>query len=157
VNTRVLKFTVPGTPKGKQRARTGKGFAYTPKQTVMFENYIKLCFSQKYPGFTPHEGPVRMKISAFFPISKSKPKYWKALCAEIEDGNGGVPFVSSPDWDNCGKIVSDALNKIAYGDDRQVFSCLTEQFYSPRPRIEITIELFSPTTKEEPTLIPLSS
>jgi Holliday junction resolvase RusA-like endonuclease len=154
-----ISFTIPGEPKGKQRARTGKGFAYTPKQTVRFESYVRVCFFNKYPNFTPRGGPVRMTVIGYFPVAKSRPKWWKALCGEIEENGGGegVPFVSAPDWDNVGKIVADALNKIAYDDDRQVFSCLTEQYYSPRPRLEVALEFFDQATKEQPILIPLWS
>lgn len=31
-----------------------------------------------------------------------------------------VYVVTTPDWDNLGKIVSDALNGVAYADDRQI-------------------------------------
>lgn len=47
-----VRFTVPGAPKGKARARTvhGKGggtFSYTPEQTVLYENLIKCATDRK--------------------------------------------------------------------------------------------------------------
>ena len=41
-----VRFTVPGAPKGKARARTvrskgGGTFSYTPEGTMLYENLIK--------------------------------------------------------------------------------------------------------------------
>ncbi|GGH46023.1 hypothetical protein GCM10008014_08420 [Paenibacillus silvae] len=47
--------------------------------------------------------------------------------------------VVKPDIDNCVKGIFDALNKIAWNDDNQVVSLLTQKFYSDKPRIEIRL------------------
>ena len=44
-----------------------------------------------------------------------------------------------PDIDNIGKVVMDALNKIAFDDDSQVIKLLVEKVYGEEPRVEITI------------------
>lgn len=54
-----VRFTVPGAPKGKARARTvhGKGggtFSYTPEQTVLYENLIKCCYRDDTQVVTLH-------------------------------------------------------------------------------------------------------
>ena len=53
----------------------------------------------------------------------------------------------TPDVDNIGKIVFDALNKLAYDDDAQVVDFQIRKFYSDRPRIEILVQ--AAETKEE--------
>lgn len=42
----IISFAVPGEPKGKARPRTvqiaGHASTYTPKETVMYENLVRL-------------------------------------------------------------------------------------------------------------------
>lgn len=45
-----------------------------------------------------------------------------------------------PDWDNIGKIVTDALNGVAYHDDAQIVDAQVRKFYSKDPRVEIIIQ-----------------
>ena len=44
-----IKFTVPGPPKGKQRPRVcrinGRSVAYTPRQTIEYENLIRASYT----------------------------------------------------------------------------------------------------------------
>ena len=43
----VIAFEIPGPIKGKARPRvTRAGIAYTPKETVQYENLVKLCFRE---------------------------------------------------------------------------------------------------------------
>lgn len=131
----ILNFTVHGKPLAKQRPRfTRQGHAYTPDSTVIYENLIKTCFSQKYPDHVPVTVPVTMRIWAFYPIAESwsKKKKLSALSGEIRP--------AKPDWDNVGKIVSDALNQIAYADDAQVYDCEVIKSYAAVPRVEVQIE-----------------
>ena len=144
---KVLSFIVPGTPRGKGRyrfVRAGKFIkTYTPKKTESYESLIRLSFVNSYPSFTPHEGPVAILISAYFPVPKSKPKWFREACFFEH-----TPFVSSPDWDNIGKVVTDALNSVAFRDDRQVFFAVTEKSYSGEPRLEVRIGLFDKVARK---------
>ena len=54
--------------------------------------------------------------------------------------SGDMRPVKRPDWDNVGKIVTDALNGVAYDDDSQIVSASVEKYYSEEPRTEIKIE-----------------
>lgn len=44
----IIAFAVPGEPKGKARPRTvqiaGHASTYTPKETVMYENLVRLYY-----------------------------------------------------------------------------------------------------------------
>ncbi len=130
-----LMFTVPGKPKAKQRARTTRGGTFTPKPTVLYENHVKACFTQKYPDWKPTDLDITLAVIAYWPIPKSgRTKAWREE-AETETIRRNI----TPDWDNVGKIVSDALNNIAWIDDKQITDCTIRKRYSPRPRLEVSI------------------
>lgn len=129
-------FTVPGEPRGKQRPRaTRQGHMYTPKETVIYENLVKHEFISKYPNAEPLPGAVMLKICAEYPIPESWSKKKKIEAVDM------AVFPKKPDWDNVGKIVSDALNGIAYADDAQVFLAVVMKRYSTRPRLTVSIEI----------------
>lgn len=40
------EFKIPGKAQAKQRPRMGRtGIVYTPKETLVYENYVKMCYS----------------------------------------------------------------------------------------------------------------
>ncbi len=130
-------FVVPGNPRGKQRPRaTRQGRIFTPKETIIYENLIKHEFISKYPDAAPTDRPVMLQILAEYPIAESWSKKKKIAADSME------VFPNKPDWDNVGKIVSDALNKIAYMDDSQVFYASVLKRYSMRPRLTVLIRIF---------------
>ena len=63
-----------------------------------------------------------MSIEAVFPIpvSWSKAKRQEAL-------EGKLAHMGKPDWDNVGKIITDALNEVAWHDDSQIISASVDQ------------------------------
>ena len=131
----ILEFEVPGKPFGKQRPQHGKGFTFTPKKTVNYEDLIKLIFIDKYPDHVPTYSGVRMEVKAYYPIAKSWTKKKKKLAIDR------LLHPKKPDWDNVGKIVSDALNEIAYHDDAQVYDAHIVKEYGEKPRLEVVLEI----------------
>lgn len=135
-----VKFTVPGQPKGKARARTvrrggGKSFSYTPEGTVLYENLIKTCYLQDAGHVLFNDGqPLAVSITAFYEVPKS---YSKKKKQEMLDGQ--LYPTKKPDIDNIAKCVLDALNKLAYRDDTQVVRLHTEKRYAKIPRVEVEI------------------
>lgn len=106
-----INFDVDGKIKGKARPKFGKGFAYTPRETVNYENWIRLCYNEVAQGQEMFEGALRVIITCWFDIPKS---YTKKKIAEN-------PYpTKNPDADNVAKIICDALNNIAYKDDSQI-------------------------------------
>jgi len=150
VVTNRIEFTIDGEPIAKGRVRSfklpnGQIRHYTPKETVHYENLVRLFFSHAKPGdWIPHDGPVEMLVIAYFSIPKSWPR-WKKRLAESER----MKACCRRDWDNVGKVVSDALNEIAYKDDRQVTDPTVMKRYSPRPRVEVTLVFHKPYDKED--------
>ena len=124
---------------GKQRpkfARVGMGVnAVTPKKTANYETYIKYIYAEKYKGMMfETDEPLKIEIIAYKapPSSTSKKKLTLMLKNILRP-------TKKPDWDNIGKIVGDALNKVAYPDDKQIVDAHIIKFYDTEPRVEITI------------------
>lgn len=130
-------FAIPGEPRGKQRARsTRSGITYTPKETVYYENLVKQIFRGAYPDWVPTTNPVAMEFTVVMAIPKSASKKMRQLMIE-----GRIRPTKVPDWDNFGKIVSDALNQILYNDDRQVVDGHVKKFYGEVPGIHVSFEV----------------
>lgn len=133
--SKVLEFEVPGEPVGKGRPRfTRQGRAYTPAKTAKYENLVSLAFSQKYPNHVPFEGPIEMRMIAYFSI----PKSWSKKKAEQARLNKIWP-TKKPDTDNIAK-VKDALNGIAFHDDSQVVIESIIKKYAETPKLAISIK-----------------
>ena len=129
-----IKITIPGKPMGKQRHRMGRGFSYTPKETVNYEDLVKLCFMDSVKNHTLIDCPVSVSINAYFPIPKGMKKDDRKK-AEY----GILPYTKKPDCDNIAKIIMDGLNGIAWTDDKIVYTCVVSKIYSVNPRVEIFI------------------
>jgi Holliday junction resolvase RusA-like endonuclease len=131
-------FTIPGDPMGQQRPRfkrMGKFVkTYDPPESKAYKaRVIQLA---RAAGVRQMIGPVRLAIDAYLPRPKR-------LCRKI-DPLGAIPVESStPDWDNIGKIISDALSKgLAYKDDSQVWYGTVRKWYHAKdglPRVEVTL------------------
>ena len=126
----IIKFTVLGEPVAKGRPRITRCGAYTPPKTVNYENLIKLSFQGE-----KLTGQLKMTVVAYFaiPNSISKKKRLQMVSGEIRP-------TKKPDGDNVLKIICDALNTIAYDDDKQVVDMAISKFYSDEPRVEVEIE-----------------
>jgi Holliday junction resolvase RusA-like endonuclease len=134
---RTLKFIIPGEPKGKGRPRFIKttGGTYTPKDTASYENLVKVCFMEAKPkDWVVNDQMCSMCIRVYFgiPKSTSKKKRKDMMVHEIRP-------TKKPDLDNIIKIISDALNGIAYKDDSQIVGCYISKWYSNEPRVEVEI------------------
>lgn len=131
-----VEFIVPGQPQGKGRAkvttRNGWAHAYTPEKTTLYENLIKLCFLETKSDKL--QGAIKMTISAFYLIPKSfsKKKEQSALLDEIKP-------LTKPDLDNIAKVVCDALNGVAYDDDKQIVEMCINKYYSLNPKVIVEI------------------
>lgn len=135
-----IKFTVPGQPFGKQRPRVvNRGnfsTAYTPKETVQYENLVKLYYQQTAQGFMFPKGEMlEVRIIAYYSIPKSTSKKKRQ---EMLDNK--IRPIKKPDFDNIGKIICDSLNLIAYHDDAAIVDAQVRKFYSDEPRVEVIIK-----------------
>lgn len=126
---------IPGQPQGKGRPRfTKSGHAYTPEKTRQYEKAVRECYEEQ--GYGLHfSGPVALEILAVFriPKSRSKKDQERMLFGEIKP-------TTKPDADNIGKAIADALNGIAYDDDKQITSLLVRKQYGTHPGTFVTIQ-----------------
>lgn len=139
-----ISFSIPGAPFGKQRPRVvhngSFSKAYTPKETVSYENLIKVMYQQEAKGqMFPEGSMLDVRIIAYYEIPKSVSKKKQRLMLEHK-----IRPAKKPDWDNIGKIICDSLNKIAYHDDSAVVDAQVRKFYSENPRVDVTIRRIGP-------------
>lgn len=138
-----LEFVVYGKPVGKQRHRTTKsGHIYTPPATVNYERLVRDKFISEFPAWEPHLGPVMLSVRAYYPFPKSWPKKKKAAIQKMLMQCGCIPKMTTPDLSNIEKSVEDALNKVAYKDDNQIFRhCNPLKGYGEidGPRIDVAL------------------
>lgn len=131
-----ISFVIPGI-KGKARARvTRTGHAYTPSDTVNYENLVKLlAMKENKERLYFDKEPLRIKLRVFYdvPESYSKKKREQALQGELRP-------TKKPDADNIVKIVCDALNKVIYKDDSQIVEVFVKKEYTAKePHVFVTI------------------
>jgi Holliday junction resolvase RusA-like endonuclease len=113
--SKVVRFTVFGEPRSKQRPRVTRYGAYTPKETLEAET----------------------RFQEVWRSLNTEPFQYNILVA-IDFFNGNR---RRRDLDNMAKLVLDALNKEAYADDHQIVALELRKFYSSkdRARTEITL------------------
>lgn len=108
-----FSFIVPGIPVGKERPRKGKHGFYTPKKTKDYEELV---------GFYAKKSLMDEKINTPHFNWRMDGKYILTIWIFGE-------FKS--DLDNVAKSIMDGLNKIAYNDDKLVYSLIIEKRSSP--------------------------
>lgn len=134
---KIYELEIPESITGKQRPRmnTYTGRAYTPNKTKNYEYLVRQLFVYKYPNFEPIVGRVKLSVIAYFELPKSISKQ-----KEAEMLAGIISPTKKPDWDNIGKIISDALNKFAFKDDAQIIEATIIKKYARTPKVLVRIE-----------------
>ncbi len=122
-----MEFIVEGEPQGKARPRFSRrsGTVYTPAKTAKYEKQIKAAFLAAGGEMFPIDNYVSVMINAYFSIPKSYMKGKRLACKH----NINRP-AKKPDVDNILKAVLDALNGMAYKDDKQVIEVTCGKWYS---------------------------
>ena len=109
--------------------------AYTPRQTIEYENLIRASYTAiskvKFEGNLPLE----ISILALFHIPQHASKKLKELML-----NGDILPTKKPDSDNIIKIILDALNGVAYRDDSQICRVYFEKMYAEIPETKVLIK-----------------
>lgn len=130
-----------GKPKAKQSVKfTGAGIKYTPTDMVSYANYVKLCFQHDYPEHLPHllngyNLAVNIYVYVKYPKSFSKKK------RELAE-KGYIRPTVKPDWDNISKNICDALNGIAYPDDKAIVDGTVHKYYADSDYVNVDITAF---------------
>jgi crossover junction endodeoxyribonuclease RusA len=102
-----FELWVPGRPKAKQRPRLGRRRkAFTPEATIIEEDRIAALWVEA--GGPVFEGQVAVLVD-----------YWpegQRIRVEERDWTSSL----NADLDNLAKLTNDALQKVAFADDRHV-------------------------------------
>ena len=91
-----IDLVIPGDPVSKGRPRVYHGHGITPDKTKRAENRVYSEFRAQFPDFKPYPGPVIILLTFWLASRQGK------------------------DWDNLAKLTTDALNGVAWVDDRQI-------------------------------------
>lgn len=94
---------------------------YTPQNGERFEELVRNSYMDQCGDM--HNGAVKVEIAYRRVLPKSRPKKFES-----------EPDLFKPDVDNVAKAVLDALNGVAFEDDKDVVSLKVEKL--PRVRIE---------------------
>lgn len=136
-----MKFVVHGKVQGKQRARTfynskiGKMQSVTPEKTKSYEDLIRWSYKAAGGKFLG-DAPITLDIFAVYDI----PSSWSNK-KRIQATEGILLPLVKVDVDNCAKEVLDALNGVAFSDDKQVVDLHICKRYGDNPRLEITVDV----------------
>lgn len=133
-----INFSVPGEPVGKGRPRFVRtyrgGRAVTPEKTRCYEELVRMEYCWQCRAKFIDTDILKMHIDAYFSVPKSTSK--KKAKEMIEKK---IRPAKKPDADNIIKAIADALNDVAYYDDKQIVDCSISKYYSDNPRIEVFI------------------
>lgn len=112
---KVVRFTIRGEPKSKQRPRVTARGTYTPAETREAEQRVRQAWTET--NTEPYAYQVIVSID-FFNGNKRR-----------------------RDLDNMAKLVLDALNKHAYEDDYQVVALNLQKFFTTREKARTVVTL----------------
>jgi Holliday junction resolvase RusA-like endonuclease len=133
-----LTFTVVGTPTPKARPRRSKhGGVYTPASTTQAEERVKKAWRDA-GGYTLGDGPLSATVDAYF--ARPPSHYLKAGNLSAAGKRALVP--GRCDADNVAKLCLDALNGLAFTDDRQVVALHAYKWWTlPRESERVVVRL----------------
>lgn len=119
-------FTWPGMPRGQGRPRFSRatGVAYKASEDKAFERALRLAYQARHGDKPPLAGPFALDIVAVYPPPQRL--------------NRELPTVK-PDLDNVCKAVLDALNGVAYTDDKNNVSLEARKVYGKKPGIRVSL------------------
>lgn len=142
-----LRFTVPGDPQSLKRARVtvrrGNAMMYDPAENRAAKNEIVHAWSEAGGERWMDGTPLKVTIACFF----RRPAAHFGTGRNAERLKDSAPrFVTrTPDVDNIGKQIGDALNGYCWRDDSQIADMrVTKVYCDPAlgngPCITVTVE-----------------
>ncbi len=124
-----VTFEIPGAPRPLERPRvTRRGIAFTPKRSVEAKAHVATL--ARAASVKPVAGPVQMVLSFIFPMPKKREPH------HVD----GFPCTKRPDLAHLIKLVKDALEGIAYYDDKQVVVIQAQKVWGEEGATVVTLE-----------------
>jgi Holliday junction resolvase RusA-like endonuclease len=111
------EFEIPGVPGHWARAGSRSGVRFTTRKTRSWEAKVATCAAEAFDHPTPDS--VRLTVLAVYPRPKELAFVYKKT-GEPKHPIGRLWKSSSADLSNVIKAIEDALNGLAFVDDRQV-------------------------------------
>ena len=112
---KLVRFTIRGEPKSKQRPRVTARGTYTPAETREAEQRIRTAWAE----------------------TQAEPfTYQVVVTIDFYNGNK-----RRRDLDNMAKLVLDALNKVAYADDYQVVGLNLRKIFTTHDQARTVVTL----------------
>jgi Holliday junction resolvase RusA-like endonuclease len=125
------KLFIPIEPMGA--VRTTQKQKFVDERAKKYHTYKKIIASLAKRHFlNPSTAPILAEITFYMPI----PSSWSN---KKKESKTGAFHTSKPDLDNLIKGCFDALNKIAWKDDNQVYEVRSQKVYSTNPGIGLEI------------------
>lgn len=133
-----MTIFVEGKIRGKGRPRfTRFGGVYTDAQTKAYEEQIAAVYKAER-GDLIVGSPVKVYIEARFKIPEHETKANKFAMQRDK-----IRPTKKPDIDNIVKVVLDALNGVAFKDDKQVIDLYARKVYGINEGLRIIVEEWS--------------
>lgn len=134
-----FNFRILGEVKAKQSFKFGaNGVKYTPADVKNYAKLVKYSFIKDYPRHTAddlkdHYITIKIYVFKKYPKSFSEKKILRAK-------QGYILPDKKPDWDNIAKNICDALNGVAYPDDRAIIKGVVEKYYAYTDYVNVEIK-----------------
>ena len=118
-----IRFIIPGPCVAKPRPRFSSktGRVYTPNKGHKYEKLVKESYGDN-PCFEDQFISIKILFKFEVPKSYSKKKRAEALAGNLRP--------TKADIDNYTKSVLDGLNKVAFLDDRYIFSIEASKIFA---------------------------
>ncbi len=124
----IVEFVVYGPPVAWARTRTNGARHFKQDGQEEREMAVMMGFADATGGeWEPHVGPVELDVIATLLAPR---QFWGQRCTK------------KPDYDNIGKIISDALNGLAYRDDALIDDGRVRKRYGPVEQTLITLRFY---------------
>ena len=119
-------FVVPGTPEPWRRARSHGARRYTDPRSTSYADRIRWAWTEA--GRVDFgDAPIQLAIAAAYP----RPKTHLRRNGQLSAAGVRAIIPSRTDIDNVCKAVMDALNGLAWRDDRQVVDLTATKWWAP--------------------------
>lgn len=138
-----LVFSMNGEPRGKGRPRTSVrgGFArvYTDAATRKYEASVRRVAEAAMGARPPMDGAL--SVSLRFRLSPPKSMTKRERAAVLA---GEQPYLGRIDLDNGAKAILDAMNGVAFHDDRQIVRLFLTKGAAEMAGVDVRIEPLEP-------------
>ena len=128
----MFEIVIPGDPVAQKRPRFSRRSGRAYDSQIEIKDCITWHIASQWGDREVLQGPVTIEFTFYMKIAGSTSKKRKALME-------GTPCLKKKDWDNLGKIFSDAGCGVIYKDDAQLWDVHVKKIWSNDPRTVIKI------------------